>query len=174
MNNWITQVVTVTGMNIRSLPQRWGSTTVAVVGIAGVVMVMVGILSIAAGLADAMTDKAPKDIAIVLRAAEALERIGNAAAISPLIDALVTTHRVTNPNAPPGEFNAAFSPTGGGAGFSFGGGNKVYKEDKQNLAVWRALVELSEGQNFEYNERAWRRWFVNLQVHEHVDARRDE
>ncbi|GBF31550.1 macrolide export ATP-binding/permease protein MacB [bacterium MnTg04] len=69
MNNWITQVVTVTGMNIRSLPQRWGSTTVAVVGIAGVVMVMVGILSIAAGLVDAMTDKAPKDIAIVLRAA---------------------------------------------------------------------------------------------------------
>ena len=112
--------------------------------------------------------------AIVLRAAEALERIGNAAAISPLIDALVTTHRVTNPNAPPGEFNASFSPTGGGAGFSFGGGNKVYKEDKQNLTVWRALVELSEGQNFEYNERAWRRWFVNLQVHEHVDARRDE
>ena len=69
MNNWITQVVAVTGMNIRSLPQRWGSTTVAVVGFAGVVMVMVGILSIAAGLVDAMTDKAPKDIAIVLRAA---------------------------------------------------------------------------------------------------------
>ncbi len=112
--------------------------------------------------------------AIVLRAAEALERIGDAAAISPLIDALVTTHRVTNPNAPPGEFNAAFSPTGGGAGFSFGGGNKIYKEDKQNYAVWRALVELSGGQSFEYNERAWRRWFVNLQVHEHVDARRDE
>ncbi len=41
MINWISQVVTVTGMNIRSLPQRWGSTTVAVIGIAGVVMVMV-------------------------------------------------------------------------------------------------------------------------------------
>ncbi|MCZ6827504.1 MAG: hypothetical protein O7D88_08390, partial [Gammaproteobacteria bacterium] len=69
MINWISQVVTVTGMNIRNLPQRWGSTTVAVIGIAGVVMVMVGILSIAAGLADAMTNKAPKDIVIVLRAA---------------------------------------------------------------------------------------------------------
>lgn len=114
------------------------------------------------------------DNAIVLRAAEALQRIGNTAAISPLIDALVTTHRVANPDAPPGEFNASFSPTGGGGGFSFGGGNKIYKEDKQNLAVWRALVELSGGQNFEYNERAWRRWFVNQQKHEHVDARRDE
>ncbi|MEE8107753.1 MAG: ABC transporter permease [Gammaproteobacteria bacterium] len=69
MSNWITQVVTVTGMNLRSLPQRWGSTTVAVIGIAGVVMVMVGILSIASGLVDAMANKAPKDIAIVLRAA---------------------------------------------------------------------------------------------------------
>lgn len=73
MNNWITQVVTVTGMNIRSLPQRRGSTTVAVVGIAGVVMVMVGILSIAAGLVDAMANKAPRDVAIVLRAASTSE-----------------------------------------------------------------------------------------------------
>ena len=69
MINWFSQVITVTGMNIRSMPQRWGSTTVAVIGIAGVVMVMVGILSIAAGLVDAMTNKAPKDIVIVLRAA---------------------------------------------------------------------------------------------------------
>ncbi len=112
--------------------------------------------------------------AIVSYAAEALERIVDTAAISPLIDALITTHRVTNPHAPPGEMNAAFSPTRGGAGFSFGGGNKVYEEDKQNYAVWQALVELSGGQNFEYNVQAWRRWFVNLQVQEHVDARRDE
>lgn len=69
MINWFSQLLTVTGMNIRSLPQRWGSTTVAVVGIAGVVMVMVGILSIAAGLVDAMTSKASQDIVIVLRAA---------------------------------------------------------------------------------------------------------
>lgn len=111
---------------------------------------------------------------VILNSAEALERIGDTAAISPLIDALVTTHKVANPSAPPGEMNAAFDPSGGGAGFSFGGGNKIYKEDRQNQAVWHALVELSGGQNFEYNVRAWRRWFVNQQVHEHVDARRDE
>ena len=111
---------------------------------------------------------------IIQNAAEALERIGDTAAISPLIDALITTHRVNNPNAAPGEMNAAFDPSGGGAGFAFGGSNKIYREDIQNLAVRSALIELSGGQDFEYNERAWRRWFVNLQVHEHVDARRDE
>ncbi len=111
---------------------------------------------------------------VIQNAAEALERIGDAAAISPLIDALVTRHRVANPNAPPGEMNVTFSPSGGGGGMSMGGGKKIYKEDLQNPSVRRALRELSGGQDFEYDERAWRRWFVNQQVHEHVDARRDE
>lgn len=111
---------------------------------------------------------------IVQNAAEALERIGNPAAISSLIDALVTTHRVTNPDAPPGEMNAAFDPSSGGSGFSFGGGKKIFVEDIQNPSVRRALIELSGGQDFEFNVRAWRHWFVNLQKHQHVDARRDE
>lgn len=115
------------------------------------------------------------DNAIVLRAAEALERIGDPAAISPLIDALVTTHKYDNPDAAPGEFNASFSPTGGGAGFAFGGGgNKIIKVDQQNPEVRMALIELSGGQDFQFNERAWRRWFVNEQIHDNVDARRDE
>ena len=119
-------------------------------------------------------DERKNDNAIIQNAAEALERLGNPAAISPLIDALITTHRVANPNAPPGEMNASFDPSGGGAGFSFGGGKKIFKEDFQNPAVRRALNELSGGQDFEYNEGAWRRWFVNQQIREHVDARRDE
>ncbi len=115
------------------------------------------------------------DNAVVLRAAEALKRIGDPAAISPLIDALVTTHKYDNPDAAPGDFNASFSPGGGGAGFSFGGGgNKVVKADVQNAEVRMALLELSRGQDFQYNEKAWRRWFVNQQVHDTVDARRDQ
>jgi hypothetical protein len=115
------------------------------------------------------------DNAVVLRAAEALKRIGDPAAISPLIDALVTTHKYDNPDAAPGDFNASFSPSGGGAGFSFGGGgNKIVKIDVQNAEVRMALMELSRGQDFQYNENAWRRWFVNQQVHDTVDARRDE
>jgi hypothetical protein len=111
---------------------------------------------------------------VIQNSAEALERLGNPAAISPLIDALVTTHRVSNADAPPGEMNAAFDPKGGGGGLSMGGGKKVYTRDFQNSSVRRALNELSGGQDFEYNERAWRHWFVNQQRHEYVDARRDE
>lgn len=118
--------------------------------------------------------KSPDNV-IVLRAAAALERIGDPAAVSPLIDALVTTHKYENPDAAPGEMNASFSPSGGGGGFAFGGGgNKIVKVDQQNAEVRMALMELSGGQDFQYNEKAWRRWFVNEQIHEHIDARRDQ
>jgi hypothetical protein len=111
---------------------------------------------------------------VIQNAAEALERLGNPAAISPLIDSLVTTHRVANRSAPPGEMNAAFDPSGGGGGLTMGGGKKTYKENFQNGSVRRALNELSGGQDFEYNEQHWRHWFVNQQAREYVDARRDE
>jgi hypothetical protein len=120
------------------------------------------------------TLKSPDNV-IVLRAAEALGRIGDPAAISPLIDGLVTTHKYDNPDAAPGEFNASFSPSGGGGGLAFGGGgNKIIQVDQQNPEVRMALVELSGGQDFQFNEKAWRRWFVNQQIHDNVDARRDQ
>jgi hypothetical protein len=118
--------------------------------------------------------KSPDNI-IVLRAAAALGRIGNPAAISPLIDALVTTHKYDNPDAAPGEMNATFPTSGGGGGLAMGGGGaRIVKVDQQNSEVLFALRELSGGQDFQYNEKAWRRWFVNEQVHENVDARRDQ
>ncbi len=117
-----------------------------------------------------------RDNAIVNRAAEALHKIGNPAAISPLIDALITTHKYAIEDLPPGQINASFSPrSSGGGGFSFGGGGpKVAKIQEENLNVRRALVDLSGGQDFEYSKKAWRRWFVNQQTHNHVDARRDQ
>lgn len=117
-----------------------------------------------------------RDNVIVNRAAEALQQIGNPAAVSPLIDALVTTHKYKLEDRPSGQINASFSPrSSGGGGFSFGGGGpKVAKVEEENLNVRRALVQLSGGQDFEYNEKAWRRWFINQQTHSHVDARRDQ
>lgn len=116
-----------------------------------------------------------RDNEMVNRAAEALQEIGNAEAISPLIDALVTSHKYKNGDAPPGDMNASFSRDGnGGGGLSMGGSQKIHKIDQRNLEVRRALVELSGGQDFEYNSRAWRRWYINQQVHEYVDARRDK
>ena len=114
------------------------------------------------------------DNEIVNRSAVALRVLGNPGAMSPLIDALVTTHKYANPDAPPGDINAAFSPSGGGGGLSFGGKTKILQIPHQNVEVRRALVELSGGQDFDYNEKAWRRWLVNQQIHDYVDTRRDD
>ena len=67
MFNWISQVVSVTQFSIRSLPQRKGSSAAALLGIAGVVAVMVGVLSIAQGVLKTMQSSAGDTNAIVLR-----------------------------------------------------------------------------------------------------------
>jgi len=67
MLNWISQIVSVTLFNLRTIPQRWGASVAAAAGIAGVVAVLVGVLSIAEGFRAAMTLSGPDDIAIVLR-----------------------------------------------------------------------------------------------------------
>src|SRR5437867_4048001 len=67
MFNWISQIANVTLFSFRTLPQRKGAAIVATVGVAGVVAVFVGVLSIAAGFRAAMTPKGAADLAIVLR-----------------------------------------------------------------------------------------------------------
>ncbi len=65
--NWFSQVVSVSGFTLKTLPKRKGSSVTAVVGIAGVVLVMVGVLSIAQGIRRTMDNSASRDNAIVLR-----------------------------------------------------------------------------------------------------------
>jgi putative ABC transport system permease protein len=65
--NWLTQVIAVTGVTLRSIPQRLGSTTVAVIGIAGVVIVFTAVLSIAEGFRAAMRGTGDPQTVIVLR-----------------------------------------------------------------------------------------------------------
>jgi len=67
MFNWLSQIAAVTGANLRTLPQRRGAAIAAAVGIAGVVAVLVGVLSIAEGFRRAMTVSGNADVAIVLR-----------------------------------------------------------------------------------------------------------
>ena len=63
----IRQVLAVTGLTFRTVPQRVGSSTVAVVGIAGVVVVFVAVLSIAEGFKAALVDAGSPDTALVMR-----------------------------------------------------------------------------------------------------------
>lgn len=67
MFNWIRQVLAVTRFSVLSLPQRKGSSAAAMLGIAGVVAVMVGVLSIAQGVLKTMQSSAADENAIVLR-----------------------------------------------------------------------------------------------------------
>ncbi len=67
MINWLSQVWSVSVFNLRTIPQRKGAAIASAVGIAGVVAVLVGVLSIAEGFRAAMTVSGPDDVAIVLR-----------------------------------------------------------------------------------------------------------
>ena len=67
MFNWIAQTLAVTGLNLRTIPRRLGSTAVAIIGIAGVVVVFVSVLSIAAGFTAAMRGSGSASRAIVMR-----------------------------------------------------------------------------------------------------------
>ena len=64
---FLTQVATVVELTLRTLPQRAASSGVAVVGIAGVVIVFVAVLSIAEGFRAALADAGSPDTALVMR-----------------------------------------------------------------------------------------------------------
>ena len=63
----IAQTVAVTSVTLRSIGQRLGSSTVAVIGIAGVVIVFTAVLSIAEGFRAAMTGKGDPLRVLILR-----------------------------------------------------------------------------------------------------------
>jgi putative ABC transport system permease protein len=67
MLQWFAQIASITKFGLLSVPQRRGSVVATVIGIAGVVLVLVGVLSIAAGFRRAMTASGSPDAAIVLR-----------------------------------------------------------------------------------------------------------
>jgi hypothetical protein len=115
-----------------------------------------------------------QDNAVVNLAGVALGHLNDPAALSPLIDALVTTHKeiVGGSGGPEGgqKFNV-----GPGGGLSMGGdAPKVVKRDYNNERVLQALLKLSGNQKFEYDEPAWRAWYVDMQMRQHVNARRDQ
>ena len=64
----LSQIIAVTSVNLRSLRERAGSSAVAVIGITGVVIVFVGVLSIAEGFRSAMKTVGDEDTVMVMRA----------------------------------------------------------------------------------------------------------
>ena len=64
---WLSQTLAVLALNLRTIPQRLSSSAVAIIGIAGVVVVFVSVLSIAAGFSAAMQQSGSPDRALVMR-----------------------------------------------------------------------------------------------------------
>jgi putative ABC transport system permease protein len=65
--NWLAQVFAVTTTAIRTIPQRLGASLATVVGIAGVVAVLVAVLSIGEGFRSALRSAGSPQNALVLR-----------------------------------------------------------------------------------------------------------
>src|SRR5688572_8413637 len=65
--NWLSQTLAVTAVTLRSIPQRLGSSIVAVIGIGGVVIVVISVLSIAEGFRAAMRGTGDPQTVIVMR-----------------------------------------------------------------------------------------------------------
>lgn len=65
--NWFSQLAALIGFNLRTLPARKGSAAAAIIGVAGVVAVLVGLLSIGEGFKRVMTVAGSPDTAVVLR-----------------------------------------------------------------------------------------------------------
>src|SRR5690606_17550970 len=68
MFQWLSQIAAITAVNARSMTQRVGSSAVAVVGITGVVVVFVAVLSIAQGFRAAMTTAGDPSTVVIMRA----------------------------------------------------------------------------------------------------------
>lgn len=63
----LSQITAITGINLKSVPQRWGPSLVIVVGLAGVVAVFTALFAMAQGFASTLADRGRDDIALVLR-----------------------------------------------------------------------------------------------------------
>lgn len=73
--NYLTQLVTVTALNLGNLRFRIGPSLVAIVGFAGVVLVFVGVLSIGRGFSAALEGSGRDDLVVVLRAGSTSEMV---------------------------------------------------------------------------------------------------
>ncbi len=71
----LTQIAAVSAMNIRSLPQRIGTSSVVVIGIAGVVAVLISVLAMSTGFIRTLEKTGPDSRAIVVRTGSSTELV---------------------------------------------------------------------------------------------------
>jgi hypothetical protein len=112
----------------------------------------------------------------VNRAAAALGRLKNPESTLPLIEALVTKHKVVI-GGNGGGISPTFTngPGGGGGGLGIGGNKpKIELHDKENVVVRDALLAMYPGVNFGFDEARWKQWYDQQMTPTVVSLRRDE
>ncbi len=73
LSNWLSQIWLISAMNLRNIPQRWGSASVAIFGVACVVGVFVAVLSMASGFSRTMANAGSPNTVILMRAGSTSE-----------------------------------------------------------------------------------------------------
>ena len=117
-------------------------------------------------LAQALTDS---NNVFVNRAAEAIGEVSSNDAngysrdvvLMPLINAIVTRHKIPTGNLEQGRTRSEFNQGGGNDGsFNFGGGGPAFVErNLPNESVVTALRQMTNA-NFEFNEENWKAWYI--------------
>lgn len=114
-----------------------------------------------------------RDNAIINRAGAAIGQIGDPAAIGPLIDVLITKHKILISGGGNSD-QQSYTMTEGG-GYSFGSAPpKIENRAVRNPDVLSALVKLAGGASFDYDQDQWRTWLAAQAKLNAVDVRRDE
>ncbi len=118
-----------------------------------------------------------KENARVRRAAEGLKVLQEPAVVPQLIDSLVTTHRIKVGQDSPGQLGVSFGSasdgsTGGLGSFGVGSRAQVIERSIQNRSVLEALLAVTSGVNFRYDQSAWREWLVISTTPTNLDLRR--
>ncbi len=109
----------------------------------------------------------------VNRAAAALGQIKDHDTIGPLIEALITKHRVKVSDQNPDQHAYTFSKDSNA--FSFGGnGPQFVNQSLRNRAVLDALIGMSGGTSFDFDQDQWRGWLAAQAKANAVDVRRDQ
>src|SRR4051812_44105525 len=73
MSNWFSQISAITVSNLRSISERKAASIVALTGIAGVVAILVGVLSMREGFHAALDQAGAADVAMVMRSGSVAE-----------------------------------------------------------------------------------------------------
>lgn len=72
------QITAITGINLKSIPERWGPSLVIVIGLAGVVAVFTALLAMADGFSATLKASGRTDVAMIVRAGSSDSELNSA------------------------------------------------------------------------------------------------